>query len=114
VTSINSNLDKYRRYQCPGSSATTCSADGKTDLGPLPAGAPEYIKSQQNTGDHYTIVQWVGYGVGGALLITSGVLIYRGYFAKPTTVAARKNRSNLIVLPSVAPGNVGALAYWAF
>jgi hypothetical protein len=56
----------------------------------------------------------VGYGVGGALLITSGVLIYRGYFAKPTTVAARKNRSNLIVLPSVAPGNVGALAYWAF
>jgi hypothetical protein len=56
----------------------------------------------------------VGYGVGGALLITSGVFFYRGYFAQPTTMAARKNRSNLIVLPSVVPGNVGALAYLAF
>ena len=40
--------------------------------------------------------------------------IYRGYFAKPTTMASRKNRSNLIVLPSAAPGNIGALAYLAF
>jgi hypothetical protein len=46
--------------------------------------------------------------------ITSGGFFYCGYFAKPTTMAARKNRPNLIVLPSVAPGNLGALAYLAF
>jgi hypothetical protein len=114
VTSINSNLDKYRRYQCPGSSAATCSADGKSNLGPLDQQEIDYVKNQQSTGDTYTKLQWVGYGVGGALLITSGVLIYRGYFAKPTTMAARKNRSNLIVLPSAAPGNIGAIAYLAF
>ena len=95
VSSINSNLDKYR-YK------------------PLDQSELDYVKSQQNTGDNYTKLQWVGYGVGGALLVTSSVFFYHGYFAKPTTMAARKNRPNLIVLPSVAPGNIGALAYLAF
>jgi len=114
VSSINSNLDPYRRYPCPGSTAQTCSADGKSDLGPLKPEAVTYVQNQQSTGDTYSKVQWVGYGVGGALLITSGVFFYRGYIAKPTDLAARKSRNNLIVLPSLAPGNVGALAYLAF
>jgi hypothetical protein len=95
VSSINSNLDRYRY---------------KT----LDQNELNYVKNQQNTGDNYTKLQWVGYGVGGALLVTSSVFFYRGYFAKPTTMAARKNRSNLIVLPAIAPGNLGALAYLAF
>ncbi len=116
VSSINSNLDKFRRYDCLGGGPPICSADGKTSLQPLDQipGATDYVKSQQSTGDTYTKLQWVGYGVGGAMLITSGVLIYRGYFAKPTNVASRKSRSNLIVLPSVAPGSIGALAYVSF
>jgi hypothetical protein len=114
VSSINSNLDQYRRYQCPGSTDVTCSADGKSNLGALNQQQRDYANSQQSTGDTYSKVQWVGYGVGGALLITSGVFFYRGYIAKPTDLAARKSRNNLIVLPSLAPGNVGALAYLAF
>jgi hypothetical protein len=114
VSSINSNLDPYRRYPCPGSGALTCSADGKSNPGPLNQQQIDYVKNQQNTGDNYTKLQWVGYGVGGALLVTSSVFFYHGYFAKPTTMAARKNRSNLIVLPAIAPGNFGALAYLAF
>ena len=114
VSSINSNLDQYRRYQCPGSSAVTCSADGKTNLGALDQRELTYVQSQQSSGDNFTKLQWVGYGVGGALLITSGVFFYRGYIAKPTDLAAGKSRNNLIVLPSLAPGNVGALAYLAF
>jgi hypothetical protein len=97
VSSINSNLDPYRYPKEP-----------------LNQQELDYVQSQQNLGDTYTKLQWVGYGVGGALLITSGVLIYRGYFATPTSVASRKNRSNLIVLPSAAPGNIGALAYLVF
>jgi hypothetical protein len=114
VSSINSNLDPYRRYPCLSGGAPTCGADGKQNLQPLDDKAIAYVNSQQSTGDTYTKVQWVGYGVGGALLITSGVFFYRGYIAKPTDMAARKNRSNLIVLPSLAPGNLGALAYLAF
>lgn len=114
VSSINSNLDRYRRYACASGGALNCAADRKT---PIDARTPEqdaYVKNQQNTGDNYTKLQWVGYGVGGALLVTSAVFIYRGYFAKPTTMAAKKNRTNLIVLPAIAPGNIGALAYLAF
>jgi hypothetical protein len=113
VSSINSNLDPYRRYPCASGGALTCAADG-SNPGALNQQQLDYVKSQQNTGDTYSKVQWVGYGVGGALLITSGVLFYRGYIAKPTDMAARKSRNNLIVLPSLAPGNVGALAYLAF
>jgi hypothetical protein len=113
VSSINSNLDQYRRYPCAGGGAPTCAADG-SNPGALDQKATDYVKSQQSTGDSYAKVQWVGYGVGAALFITSGVLFYRGYIAKPADMAARKSRNNLIVLPSVAPGNVGALAYLAF
>ena len=113
VGSINSNLDRYRRYPCAGGGAPTCGADG-SNKGALNQQETDYVKSQQSTGDTYAKVQWVGYGVGGALLITSGVLFYRGYIAKPTDMAARKSRNNLIVLPSLAPGNVGALAYLSF
>jgi hypothetical protein len=95
VSSINSNLDRYRY---------------KT----LDQNELNYVKNQQNTGDNYTKLQWVGYGVGGAFLVASSVFLYRGYFAKPTAMAARKNRSNLIVLPAIAPGNLGALAYLSF
>jgi PEGA domain len=114
VNSINSDLDKYRRYQCPGSTAVTCSADGKTNLGALKQQEMDYVNSQKSSGDNFTKLQWVGYGVGGALLVTSGIFFYRGYIAKPTDLAAGKNRSNLIVLPSLVPGNIGALAYLAF
>jgi len=114
VSSINSNLDPYRRYQCASGGSVTCSADGKTNLGDLSQPARDYVNNQQSTGDTYSKMQWVGYGVGGALLVTSAVFFYRGYVAQPSNVAARKSRNRLIVLPSVAPGNVGALAYLRF
>jgi hypothetical protein len=114
VTSINSGLDQYRRYDCAGGGPPTCSADGKRNPGALTPAQLDYVRNQQNTGDNYTKLQWVGYGVGGALLVTSSVFFYRGYFAKPTTMEAKKNRTNLIVLPSIAPGNLGALAHLAF
>ena len=115
VSSINSNLDKYRRYKCVGSAALTCSADGMQNLGAITdPNAVKYINDQRHTGDNFAKLQWVGYGAGAALLITSGVFFYRGYFAKPTSLTARKNRTNLIVLPAASPGNIGALAYLAF
>jgi len=114
VSSINSSLDRYRRFPCANNKDQTCGIDRKTPADPLTPDQSKYVQSQQSTGDNFTTLQWVGFGVGGALLITSGVFIYRGYFAQPTTVAVRKSRTNLIVLPAVAPGSLGALAYLAF
>ena len=114
VGSINSNLDSYRQFPCTSNPAQMCKADRKTLADPWPPDAANYVQSQRSLGNTYSTLQWVGYGVGGALLVASGVFFYRGYIAKPTNMAARKSRSNLIVLPSVAPGNIGALACLSF
>jgi hypothetical protein len=114
VTVVNSNLDPYRRYPCPGTGAQTCNADGTQNHTILTTSDFNYSQSEQNTGNNYAKLQWVGYGVGGVLLVTSGVLFYRGYFAKPTQEASNKRRTNLIVLPAFAPNSVGALAFLRF
>jgi hypothetical protein len=111
---VNSNLDPYRRYNCAGGGAPTCSPDGKTDLHPLDAASQKYVNDQQKTGDGYTTLQWVGYGLGGALVATSAVFFYRGYFAHPSASGSNDHRGNLIVMPSFSPNSAGALAYMAF
>ncbi len=114
VTVVNSNLDIYRRYPCPGTGAQTCNADGTQNSVILKPADIAYVQSEQNTGNNFAKLQWVGYGVGGVLLVTSGVLFYRGYFAKPTQEASNKRRTNLIVLPAFAPDSVGAMAFLRF
>jgi hypothetical protein len=56
----------------------------------------------------------VGYGLGGALVATSAVFFYRGYFAHPSASGSNDHRGNLIVMPSFSPNSAGALAYMAF
>jgi hypothetical protein len=117
VTAVNSTLDPYRRYPCPSSAGVNagvqaCDTSGK--YRPLDSNESAFAQSEQNTGNTYAKLQWVGYGVGGVLLVTSGVLFYRGYFAKPTQEASNKRRTNLIVLPAFAPNSVGALAFLRF
>jgi hypothetical protein len=114
VTSINSNLDRYRRYECSGG-AFGCDANGKPFNGPRSTDEQTYIDSQKSAGDNWSKVQWVGYGVGGALIVTSAVLFYRGYFAKPDdNTASGETSSKIVLLPSVGRGNVGALAFVGF
>jgi hypothetical protein len=112
VADINSKLDPYRRYPCRTGGAQECNASGTENLGALKPNQLAYIKDQQDTGDTYSKLQWIGYGVGGALLITSGVFFYKGYFSPSSDVA--KNRSRLIVMPSIAPSSAGGVAYLTF
>jgi hypothetical protein len=114
VSSINSNLDPYRRYPCTSNSSQLCDNKGAVKE-PLDATAVSYVESQQSSGDNWSKVQWVGYGVGGALIVTSAVLFYRGYFAKPDdATASHDTSSKLVLLPSLGRGSVGALAFVAF
>jgi hypothetical protein len=113
VSAINSNLDPYRRYDCSGSTFG-CNASGKPFTGPRTTDEQNYIDGQQGSGDNWSKVQWVGYGVGGALIVTSAVLFYRGYFSKPDDTASRETSSKLVLLPAIGRDNVGALAFMAF
>jgi hypothetical protein len=114
VSNINSNLDPYRRYTCANNSSQLCDNKGAVK-GPLDATSVSYVESQQNSGDNWSKVQWVGYGVGGALIVTSAVLFYHGYFAKSDdSTASRETSSKLVLLPSFGRDNLGALAFVAF
>ena len=114
VSVVNSNLDPWRRYPCSVGGALTCSADGKTDLGALTSLQQNYVNDQQSTGDGYVKLQWIGYGLGGALILTSAVFFYHGYFAVPSATTAAHKRGDLIVMPSFGPGSAGATAYLRF
>ncbi len=114
VGSVNSNLDPYRRYPCANGGAQTCSADGKSNLGALDQKELDYVHSQQDTGDTFTRVQWVGYGVGGALLLTSAILFYHGYSSAPADSTSAARPESIVLVPSLSPNGVGALAYLRF
>lgn len=114
VSDINSSLDQYRRYPCASApNQRTCSADGKVNLGEVPADKISYINSQKSTGDTYTALQWVGYGVGAAAVIAGGALLYYGYFSKPDTVAS-SDHPHFALLPTLAPNAAGATALLTF
>ena len=75
--------------------------------------AQQYVKDQQNTGDTYTTLQWVGYGVGAVGVVAGSLLLYYG-FSKPSDTASNEHRSNLLVMPTFGPGSAGAAAYLTF
>jgi hypothetical protein len=114
VSDVNSKLDPLRRYPCTSDGALACKADGTTRPGDLTPDDVAYIKSEQDTGDTYSKLQWVGYGVGGVFLIGSAVFFYHGYLAQPSNASASQPRSNLIVMPTFGPGSAGAMAYLTF
>jgi hypothetical protein len=113
VGDVNSKLDPYRRYPCASGGAVACTSDGRTRLPDLDATAQQYIKDQQNTGDTYTTLQWVGYGVGAVGVIAGSILLYYGFSGSSDT-AANEHRSNLLVMPTFGPGSAGAAAYLTF
>jgi hypothetical protein len=115
VSDVNSKLDPYRRFPCSNNPAdVSCKEDRTTKGDVLTADDQKFISDQQKTGDAYTTAQWIGYGVGAAFVITSGVFFYQGYLAKPSGTTASRKRSNLIVMPTFAPGSAGGMAYMTF
>jgi hypothetical protein len=117
VSDINSKLDRYRRYPCASGGAIACTSDGTTRLPDLDATAQQFVKDQQKEGDNYTVVQWIGYGVGAAAIIGGAALLYHGYSSSSSDSsdsAATQRRSTLMVMPTFAPGSAGAMAYLTF
>jgi hypothetical protein len=116
VGDVNSKLDPYRRYPCtsePGR-PEACSADGKNRLPDLTQDDLNYVQEEQGTGNTYTALQWVGYGVGAAALVTSAFFFVKGYAAKPSGTTASGESNGLLVMPSFGPGSAGAMAYLRF
>lgn len=113
VSDVNSKLDPYRRYPCASGGAIACTSDGKTRMPDLDDTQKQYVKDQQDTGDTYAKLQWVGYGVGAVGVVTGVLLLYYGFSGSSDT-ASNEHRTNLLVMPSFGPGSAGAAAYLTF
>jgi hypothetical protein len=119
VIDANNKLDPWRRFPCTktstGAVSTTglCNSSG-AQADPVPDNIAAWMQQTKSNGDRYQVYQWIGYGVGGALLATSAVFFYRGYLARPSGATADARGSSLQFVPVFSPDGVGAMAFTTF
>jgi hypothetical protein len=118
VGRANTLLDPYRRFACANTKRIECDLSGKywdpaTDQA-LQDSTKIWMKETKSKADKYQTYQWIGYGVGGALLATSAIFFYRGYVSHSSGATADARGSSFHFTPIFAPDVVGAAAFTSF
>lgn len=111
VQGINSDLDEYRRFPCNKLPSMLCNSKNNADR-PLSMAEVTYVNAKKEDGQRLELYQYISYGVGGALLVTSGYLFYKAYLQEEPPRASTSPR--LTLLPVLAPGQTGAAAFVTF
>ena len=111
VQSINNDLDEFRRFPCGPMNLLLCDSKGMVQK-PLSKKEVDYVKAKKDDGQRLELYQYVAYGVGGALLLTSGYLFYRAYLSEDETRASTGRR--LALVPVLTPTTTGAAAIMRF
>lgn len=124
VNDANGKLDPYRRFDCvPLSKDLGVGCNNKnvpavpgSDMDTTRADVADWIQKTRSSANRYQKYQWVGYGIGGALLATSAVLFYRGFFSSSSSSSslADARGSYFQLAPMLAPNSVGAAAFTTF
>ena len=111
VQKINTDLDPWRRFSC-GTDLCDIGGHRAAALTPEQAG---YVKAKKDDGRRLETYQYISYGVGGALILAGGYLLYRAYLQDDGEVrSANHPRIATAVTPVLAPGQVGVAAAFAF
>ena len=116
VVDANSKLDPYRRFPC-SASPTGCDRYGKAPPNPDPVLDPTvsgWITRTKSAARDDQIYQWVGYGLGTALLATSAVFFYYGYLSHSSGATADARGSSFQLTPVFSHNGVGAMALATF
>jgi hypothetical protein len=113
VQSINRDLDEYRRFPCSKPPSFLC--DSKDQMKPaLRPDEVTYVKAKKDDGQRLELYQYISYGVGGALLLTSGYLFYKAYLEDDGSARAAAKGPRLTLAPVFTPNQVGAAALMRF
>jgi hypothetical protein len=112
VQSINSDLNEYRRFQCPKPPFNLCD-ERNEGAKPLNKAEVAYVKAKKDDGQRLELYQYVSYGVGGALLLTSGYLFYKAYLDDSGERRSSTGNSFALV-PVLTPTEAGAAAFVRF
>ncbi len=114
ISQINSDLDPYRRAKCVRDRTKLCKSDGVTDAKGLNASEEKYVADLQTEGDKFQTLQYVFYGLGGALVVTGGVLLYLGYGTSSSSDAQASQGIKWQFAPVFTPSSAGALGGFSF
>jgi hypothetical protein len=112
VQSINNDLDDFRRFPCNKGRTMLCDQH-QMAAAELSDMEKAYVKAKKDDGQRLELYQYISYGVGGALLLTSGYLFYRAYLDEGDSHASASNH-HLALLPVLTPSTAGAAAYLRF
>lgn len=114
VNQINSDLDPYRRAKCAKDRTKLCSSDGTTPANGLSPKEEKYVADLQTEGDKFQTLQYVFYGLGGALVVTGSVLLYFGYAESAPSDAQASQGIDWQFAPVITPSSAGAFGGFRF
>jgi hypothetical protein len=111
VRDINSQLDQYRRFPCPGDPTNMCDVHNNV----APALSPDQLSRSHaltDEGNRDQLLQWVFVGLTGAFAIAGGVLLYKGYLQSEGTQSASNH--GLRLFPTATASSGGIIAEFEF
>jgi hypothetical protein len=114
VSDANSKLDPYRRNLCNISPTGYCDKSGKPAEPITDPNLRAWMKHTKDLGDKYANYQWIGYGVGAAMLVTSAVFFYYGFFSNSSGATADARGSSFHFAPVFSHDGVSAMAFTTF
>src|SRR5262245_57254897 len=113
VRDINSQLDQYRRFPCPGSGSIEPNCDNHgTPAQPLTSDQLSRSHTLTDEGNRDQLLQWVFVGLTGAFAIAGGVLLYKGYLESEGTQSASNH--GLRLFPTATASSGGIIAEFEF
>ena len=115
VRDVNKRLDPYRRFPCNGNQV----CDGNNVVKPgatamLTRDERDKVGSLNDEGKRAQTLQWICIGVGSALGVASGYLLYKGYLDSDDERPTHEARRGLRIFPTAAASSGGILAEFDF
>jgi hypothetical protein len=114
VSDANNKLDQYRRFPCNTSSTGYCDKSGAAKPRITDPTLLAWMTHTKDLGDKYANYQWIGYGVGAAMLVTSAVFFYYGFFSNSSGATADARGSSFHFAPVFSHDGVSAMAFTTF
>jgi PEGA domain len=112
VQQINSDLNPFRRFTGGACMFQMCDLNNQS-AEPRNAEQENFVKAKTADGKRLQTYQYISYGVGAALLVAGGYLLYRAYLEDDSERRTAAGPS-VSLAPMIAPGHTGVAAQLTF